>query len=662
MHYPDCWDTAAYPTLDSAMLESLNSFMCSTCAEKIPAQPAAAPASANETGSEVVVKTGDRLTDMKANDIIRRDGYKLTGAVLCKEDGSRCIVESSAVRWLTKDEAWALMRTSDVATVKAATPIHLGTSDPEYYRQVIIDHEADLAAHADHISQAGKMVVATAPADERAALDVALAELNDYQRKWDTGTPMPYAQSERIAMECACEAVRDALEEARAAASPTAEAVRLTDEQRRVLVEVAQMFKGTDLRRAVLNELAGIAATPQPAQADAPADVTPIPYDGLTEEFTDEVARLANDAPGIREAVAGALESCGAIIAPADALAEAREPVTRESMLAAIDEFELVCDNNLARDLSPDEKFAVSEFVIGFFENAPAIASASDGKPITYVSTQATNCARCGQHKHTPLRIDWMGGYVCLTCIDRELESRSPALAAEAAASPAAEEEVIPVIMYNGDAKRNPALRELLNRQALRHVLSNPRGEESPQPAQADAPAEAREPHSDDVAVDSFAAVIKHKLALARDKGRGGWETCSPTDLSRMLREHVEKGDPRDVANFCMMLWHHGSPIVSAPADAGDAPPFGWAQPKGGNYFTRDVPRHWNPVYNTDPIQRACAELPEGWEINVCMERDAGGIDIYDPAGQKLDFDSDADHFDWRIHEAIDAARSGGSR
>ncbi|MBR8219081.1 hypothetical protein [Burkholderia vietnamiensis] len=49
--------------------------------------------------------------------------------------------------------------------------------------------------------------------------------------------------------------------------------------------------------------------------APSPAD-TPIAYDGLTEEFADEVARLANDAPGIREAVAGALESCKAIIAP----------------------------------------------------------------------------------------------------------------------------------------------------------------------------------------------------------------------------------------------------------------------------------------------------------------------------------------------------------
>lgn len=41
----------------------------------------------------------------------------------------------------------------------------------------------------------------------------------------------------------------------------------------------------------------------------------------------------------------------------------------------------------------------------------------------TYTSTQATNCAGCGEHKHTPLRVDWMGGYVCLTCIDEKLEA-----------------------------------------------------------------------------------------------------------------------------------------------------------------------------------------------------------------------------------------------
>ncbi|WP_176047870.1 hypothetical protein [Burkholderia sp. BCC1644] len=91
--------------------------------------------------------------------------------------------------------------------------------------------------------------------------------------------------------------------------------------------------------------------------------------------------------------------------------------------------------------------------------------------------------------------------------------------------------------------------------------------------AQADAREGLTEPHSDDVAVDSFAAVMKHKLALARDKGRSGWETCSPAYLSRMLHEHVEKGDPRDVANLSMMLWHHGSPITRPAAHPGEPEP-----------------------------------------------------------------------------------------
>ena len=49
----------------------------------------------------------------------------------------------------------------------------------------------------------------------------------------------------------------------------------------------------------------------------------------------------------------------------------------------------------------------------------PIPGSVEDG--FTYASKQSTNCAVCGQRKHTPLRNDAMGGYVCLTCIDREL-------------------------------------------------------------------------------------------------------------------------------------------------------------------------------------------------------------------------------------------------
>ncbi|KVT40564.1 hypothetical protein [Burkholderia ubonensis] len=77
---------------------------------------------------------------------------------------------------------------------------------------------------------------------------------------------------------------------------------------------------------------------------------------------------------------------------------------------------------------------SISKFAKALLANAQpaqADAPAQAREPHTYASTQATNCAQCGEHKHTPLQIDWMGGYVCLTCIDRELESRAPADAGE---------------------------------------------------------------------------------------------------------------------------------------------------------------------------------------------------------------------------------------
>jgi hypothetical protein len=80
--------------------------------------------------------------------------------------------------------------------------------------------------------------------------------------------------------------------------------------------------------------------------------------------------------------------------------------------------------------------------------------------------------------------------------------------------------------------------------------------------------AQQQQQHPDDAAVDRFAVAMKDKLAKAREKGRSGWETCPPDDLSRMLREHVEKGDPRDVANFAMMLWNLGTGIAAAPQPA----------------------------------------------------------------------------------------------
>lgn len=67
------------------------------------------------------------------------------------------------------------------------------------------------------------------------------------------------------------------------------------------------------------------------------------------------------------------------------------------------------------------------------------------------------------------------------------------------------------------------------------------------------------ESHSDDIAVDRFAAAMKLKLAKKRSQGRGGWEDPAVTGMKflvHMLREHVEKGDPVDVGNFAMMIWN----------------------------------------------------------------------------------------------------------
>lgn len=70
--------------------------------------------------------------------------------------------------------------------------------------------------------------------------------------------------------------------------------------------------------------------------------------------------------------------------------------------------------------------------------------------------------------------------------------------------------------------------------------------------------------HPDDRAVEAFAAAMKAKLAASRAKGRAGWNGDEPgmqPRLSDMLREHVAKGDPVDVANFAMFLHQRGERI-----------------------------------------------------------------------------------------------------
>jgi hypothetical protein len=78
-----------------------------------------------------------------------------------------------------------------------------------------------------------------------------------------------------------------------------------------------------------------------------------------------------------------------------------------------------------------------------------------DEHPYTYASTQATNCAGCGEYKHTPLRIDAMGGYVCLTCIDRRLSTLLGEFGYPAPQEPLPDECIAALVLrtvYDGDA------------------------------------------------------------------------------------------------------------------------------------------------------------------------------------------------------------------
>jgi hypothetical protein len=69
-------------------------------------------------------------------------------------------------------------------------------------------------------------------------------------------------------------------------------------------------------------------------------------------------------------------------------------------------------------------------------------------------------------------------------------------------------------------------------------------------------------------------------------------------------------------------------------------------------------PQHWNPIYNTDPVQRACGELPDGVEIEILLENGSGTVYLVDNNCGERTMIEDCDAFNWTVHKAIDAARS----
>lgn len=76
----------------------------------------------------------------------------------------------------------------------------------------------------------------------------------------------------------------------------------------------------------------------------------------------------------------------------------------------------------------------------------------------------------------------------------------------------------------------------------------------------------------DNAAVDKLAEAMKAKLAKKRAQGYGGWEGCDPVHLSTLLVEHIVKGDPVDVANFCAFLFANGDVVVLPNANQPNQP------------------------------------------------------------------------------------------
>lgn len=71
-----------------------------------------------------------------------------------------------------------------------------------------------------------------------------------------------------------------------------------------------------------------------------------------------------------------------------------------------------------------------------------------------------------------------------------------------------------------------------------------------------DAPAEA----ATDKLIADFAMAVAEKLRAADAKygWNDGWMGDDWENLRVRVREHLEKGDPRDVAAYCAFAWYHG--------------------------------------------------------------------------------------------------------
>lgn len=70
------------------------------------------------------------------------------------------------------------------------------------------------------------------------------------------------------------------------------------------------------------------------------------------------------------------------------------------------------------------------------------------------------------------------------------------------------------------------------------------------------------------------------------------------------------------------------------------------------------APKDYVPL--NEALQAACGKLPEGWRIELHIERDGGGVELYNAQGVEVDFPSDHVRLDYTVNDALEAAFAGG--
>lgn len=61
-------------------------------------------------------------------------------------------------------------------------------------------------------------------------------------------------------------------------------------------------------------------------------------------------------------------------------------------------------------------------------------------------------------------------------------------------------------------------------------------------------------------------------------------------------------------------------------------------------------------------IQRAAKDLPFGWEIRVCVERESGYVELWDQDGCEVDFPNSCESLALTVSDAIDGAMTNGEQ